>query len=380
MHSIYVHIPFCNRKCPYCDFASYKMEPDWQKYLELLLEEINLTDRRLTDPLDTVYFGGGTPSLLPVEFYFNILNKLTHETSYADNAEITIEANPGTMDKKWLAEASNAGINRLSIGVQSLHDTELQTLGRNHDSLISRQAIQEAQENGFKNISLDLIFGIPGQTIDSWRQTLSMAVDNKPDHISLYPLTISKDCSWDYEKNGHLPDEDLVADMYDAAFDILEGAGLWQYEISNFARPGYESRHNLNYWYGGNYVGLGVSAHSKIENTRYWNTMNLRDYEQSLKENLSPIKDSEQLGAELMLAEKLILNLRLNRGIDLDEFKAGIDSYSLVDYDTKFKDLADMGLININNDNISLTKRARFIANEVFVRLLPDQIESGKLL
>lgn len=371
MRSLYVHVPFCKSKCPYCDFTSFNIGVDTDKYLGFLLKELSFYREKFDLPIHSIYFGGGTPSILPAEFYMNFLRQLKGSIGVSEKAEVTLEANPGTIDRQWLSEIGQAGINRLSIGVQSFDDHELITLGRNHTAETAIKAIADAKHSGLNNISIDLMFGIPGQTVDSWKSTLNESVRQRPNHISIYPLTISGDCSWNFEKHGYLPDEDIVADMYADGCERLEEAGLAQYEISNFSTPGFECVHNLNYWAGGDYIGLGVSAHSKVEDTRFWNVTKFKEYESALLQGSVATDDSEKLDKELLLAEKLILQLRLNKGVDINHFieENGAGNFQL--FDSKLDELSQAGLIQIRDRNIRLTKRAKFMANHVFSELLP---------
>lgn len=372
MHSVYVHIPLCRKKCPYCDFVSFaKSQFNEEQYLKLLLEELNLRHKELGAGLTTIYFGGGTPSLLKPDFFSYFLSELGNLTSFSADIEISIEANPESISGENLSRLKNAGINRVSLGVQSFNDSELITLGRLHDSEKAWDTIGEARAAGFSGLSIDLIFGIPGQTMATWRSTLDRAVSSPIDHLSLYPLTISSDCSWKKETNGDLPDDDIVADMYGLACKSLESKGFLQYEISNFAQTGSECAHNLNYWECGDYLGVGAGAHSKIDDRRSWNTPRLDLYTQQILCGELPIEGAEVLDSETMTAEKLILNLRLNKGLDLLELEETSGSNELTRLLPKLKEMKNLGLIDMNSDNIRLTNKGRFIANEVFVELLP---------
>jgi oxygen-independent coproporphyrinogen-3 oxidase len=261
--SLYIHIPFCQRKCHYCSFVSYAgRENDMVNYIPALNRELIL--RLPGYKIRTLYFGGGTPSLLTIEQIKSILATV-NSICGTGIEETSLEANPGTVDIDYLRALRNSGINRLSLGIQSFNDSELDLLGRIHNSEQARQSIGYAREAGFDNLNLDIICGIPGQSLDSFKQTLTEAIAIKPEHISLYPLTLEEDTPmWHSIRSGKIsqPDADLAADQYELAEKLLDDAGFVHYEISNWAKPGFACRHNLVYWLCRPYIGAGVAAHS----------------------------------------------------------------------------------------------------------------------
>ncbi len=277
VHYLYIHIPFCIAKCDYCDFYSIPVgrsgaDGSWN-YVQSLLKEMDLR-RDIAGDLRTVYIGGGTPTLLSAEQVAAILSGVREIYSIVSGAEITIEANPGTVSERQFAALRETGINRVSIGLQSLSGPELCTLGRSHTVEDSFAAVSAARKAGFDNISLDLIYGIPGQYMDIWQDTMSMALELFPEHVSAYELTPEENTLL-HAKLARgvyaLPDESLVIEMYYAALEKMKAHGYLHYEISNFAKPGYESVHNLNYWDRGEYLGVGAGAHSFFKGNRTGN-------------------------------------------------------------------------------------------------------------
>ena len=357
---IYVHIPFCVRKCAYCDFLSFPAEQDLQRrYVDALLQEIRRTagQNAVTDSLteiSSVFLGGGTPSLLPAEWIAEILQELRRQFLVAQDAEITIEANPGTVDVEKLRTYRDAGINRISFGCQSFHDEELQLLGRIHTVREIRESVQLAREAGFANINLDLMSGLPGQTLSSWEDTLRQAIALQPEHISAYSLIIEEgtpfytvygensddslagsvrtNCSRPEEPRTALPDEETERLMYERTGEILAEAGYRQYEISNYAKEGYACRHNLGYWTGVPYYGFGLGASGylpekpagsnlpdafgKQQWIRYRNTCDIDGY----IDGTDRFDELQQLNPEDLQAEFMILGLRLTEGVEDAEF------------------------------------------------------------
>lgn len=371
--SIYIHIPFCRRRCGYCSFTSYSgREADIPAYASALLKEIRLRAYSGAD-VRTIYFGGGTPSLLPAGDIGRILKAIDEYYVLDDHAEITLEANPGTIDLKYLKSIRSAGINRLSLGVQSLDDAELRLLGRIHTSGEIMEAIQLARQAGFGNISLDFIYGIPGRTPERWREMLGEIVNLGARHLSLYALTLEEGTPMhDLVGMGEMPapDPDSAAGEYEMAEDVLEQAGYRQYEISNWALSGFESRHNLAYWLRTPYLGLGVAAHSFLDGKRIANTADLDAYLASLSQGDLPPQTVEAIGPETALSEAVILGLRLNRGVPADDIRRqfGIDLYGR--FAKEIDECVSLGLLERDGDVIRLTPRGRLLGNEVFMRFL----------
>jgi len=368
MLGLYIHFPFCLRKCGYCDFYSEEGRFDRiTAFLSALEREWNRYSQKpdtLGGVVDTVYFGGGTPSLLEPDQVGRVLEWIRPFVSKTGPPEITIEANPATVSPPKLDGYLNAGINRISIGVQSFDNRFLELLGRLHSAEEAEQTVRQARRAGFENISVDLIHAIPGQTPSDWKRTLEKAVSLSPDHLSAYTL------SWSYStplgkkiESGLLPkpDDDTAAEMWLLSSDVLCRAGFEQYEISNFARPGKRSRHNESYWTGKPYLGLGPSAHSLIGNKRFWNVYDVERYIGMLAQNRLPIEDQELLSPEDCKLERLAVGLRRKEGISVTELAIDVKKSSL---------LVANGLAQLHRDMLSLTTKGMLLADEIAVGLV----------
>ncbi len=375
--ALYIHIPFCRSKCKYCSFISYQSrEIDIPAYIIALKNELGLNSCDCN--IKSIYFGGGTPSLLSASQLADLLSFIKTHYSISEDAEITIEANPGTIDFAYLSSIRKAGINRLSIGVQSFIDTELAMLGRIHTATEAVNAITDARNAGFDNLNIDLIYGLPGQTIEDWKNNLLQALEVNPDHISLYALTLEHEepLLKDVEA-GKLPEisADTAASQYEIAENLLQKHGYKHYEISNWAKTGKKCRHNLVYWQGEEYLGLGVAAHSYIEKRRTGNTGNLDVYLTSLSQNyLPPLDIDEEIDNELKIAEAIILGLRICDGINLKGFEKRYDIDIIKHYETRISELINFELIENDKGYLSLTPHGRLLGNEVFWRFLPDKV------
>lgn len=324
----YIHIPFCNGgKCKYCSFISYPNLNLKDEYLNALTTQINTEYK--DDKLNTLYLGGGTPSLLKICELEKLINLFVLE----NNAEITVEINPETIDKQYFTELKAIGVNRLSIGAQTFNDSILKIIGRKHSAEQINIAVNLAKEAGFDNISLDFIYGLPQQTMEELVNDLNNAIELEIQHISLYGLKIEKGCNFYDNMPENLPNLDIQADMYLKAVDLLENNGFIHYEISNFSKQGFESNHNLNYWNNNNYYGFGCSASGYIEKTRYQMKCELEKY------IANPLKrDFEQeLSEQEILEEEIFLGLRKAEGISISNInqKFGIDFY------IKYKNIID---------------------------------------
>jgi len=374
MTSLYIHIPFCKKKCNYCDFVSYAGKEELiDDYVEALVEEIKtpsvltlfgllplVKGEKKRGGLKTIYFGGGTPTLLSSQHFEKILCSIP----YALSSEITIEANPGTADKAKLKELRQLGINRLSIGAQTFNDNHLKTLGRIHNSKQIHQAVEDARSAGFDNINLDLIFTLPGQTLKEWENDLKIAIDLNPNHLSTYNLMIESGTPF-FDQKISLSEE-LDAEMYEFTIDFLKGKGYKHYEISNFAKPGCECQHNLNYWKNGNYLGVGAGAHSHINGKRWANPDSVEAYINTPTSFL-PLSKGEN--AESALAdearggqrETLFLGLRLLAGLPVEQF-AG--------FEPEVAELLQDGLLTRENNHYQLSERGLFLANLVFEKFV----------
>jgi oxygen-independent coproporphyrinogen-3 oxidase len=373
--ALYIHMPFCLRKCRYCSFTSYEQrEADIPVYLESLKNE--LKQRSHGERVLSIYLGGGTPSLIPAREIEGLLLTINQRFNVDKVAEITMEANPGTFDEKYLKTIRNLGVNRLSLGVQSFKDSELTMLGRIHTAGEAKETVKFARSAGFDNLNIDLIYGLPGQTKADWQHSLKKALELASEHLSLYALTL------DYEtpmllaiKAGSLPeiDADLSADLYELAEDLLSKNGYIHYEISNWAKQGRECRHNLTYWQNLPYLGAGAAAHSCIDGHRTANTSDLDKYIAGFSAHTSWIPEmDEEISPELELAETVILGLRLGEGINKEYIKHRFDVNILEHYQRQIKEMADAGLLEQTNGHISLTRRGRLLSNEVFWRFLPE--------
>ncbi len=370
--ALYIHVPFCRRKCPYCSFVSYDhREADIPLYLSALKKE--LARRAGGECIRSIYFGGGTPSLFSVQYLGDLISAISSLFTIDEAAEITIEANPGTINRAYLTAIRELGVNRLSMGVQSLNDRELALLGRIHTAAEARYAVQHARSSGFDNLSMDLIYGLPGQTLSDWQRTLDEAITMRPEHLSLYSLTLEEDTPmWEAIKEGSLPelDPDDSADHYELAEDLLAAQGYRHYEISNWATAGRECRHNLTYWRNMPYLGVGVAAHSCSGGHRLANTNSLDKYMDDFSGKSAPALD-EEINPAMELAETIILGLRLSEGIDPDAIRRRFGIDILAHYRHQIEEMVDAGLLEQADGHIKLTRRGRLLSNEVFWRFLP---------
>ena len=390
---LYVHIPFCKTKCHYCDFNTYQgIEGLMEPFLPALTAEIECWGETLAHPaVKSVFFGGGTPSYLPAGYIEKMLASIQTSFQVSPGAEITIEANPGDLDAAACAGIIGQGVNRLSIGVQSLDNDLLNLLGRRHDADQAVQAFQTARQAGFDNVNLDLMYGLPNQSMDQWRQTLDTLIGLAPEHISLYALTIEEGTPMHrWLEDGKIPDpdSDLAADMYQYARESLASAGYHHYEISNWSLPGRACEHNVVYWENGPYLGVGPGAHSHLGDYRFWTVLSPRDYnskasgwgyaeiqpidelvEAALK-NVPTLGGWEHLSLETTCSETMFLGLRLLDGLDLSE----ASSLTGVDLAKKFQapiqECIDLGLLEQDGDCLKLTGSAYLIANQAFIRFL----------
>ena len=392
--ALYIHIPFCETKCPYCDFNTYsQIEPLMSGYVVALLREIELWGDLLNHPtVRTVFFGGGTPSYLPSEDISQIMQSANSAFKIETEAEVTLESNPGDFTSHKLTKYLESGINRLSIGVQTFDDQLLGVLGRRHTAQDAMDAYRMAKDAGFDNISIDLMYGLPDQTLEGWKSTLKKALELQPPHISMYCLTLEEGTPLEaWVRLGKMsdPDPDLAADMYEATKDTMRDAGYRHYEISNWALEGLESRHNLIYWRTEPYIGVGPGAHSYLGDTRFANLKQPREYISRLTNaaggksdldnanlddlkmiiDLVPIVDTtEHIDRRLAMAETLMMGLRLDDGISIPDFNARFNQTPTEAYESIIADLTNLGLLKTSNNRLLLTPRGRILGNEVFSR------------
>lgn len=328
---VYIHIPFCVNKCPYCDFYSIKYNKYNNKsnlenqYFEALVHEINSYKKKSEKYkllVDTIYFGGGTPSIVESHNLKIILNTIKNVFKLK-KPEITLEANPGGLDEKYLIKLKKIGINRLSFGLQSANDDELYLLGRLHTSQEAKNIIKTAQKLGFKNISVDLMLGLPNQTLDKIKNSLNFIKELSINHVSAYILQIEKNTIFNQKSViDKLPDEDLISEIYLYVVDELKKIGLNQYEVSNFAKSSFESNHNLKYWNQEEYIGFGAAAHSFLNNKRYYLENNIYKYiGMTQNKSFNYIDEDNNINNSNIINEYIFLKLRTNSGIDINEFK-----------------------------------------------------------
>lgn len=369
---LYLHFPYCISKCPYCDFNSYQLKEDNQisSYISALYQEINVYSRKLKKSnITTIYFGGGTPTILTGIQISNILIFCKDKFTVDKNAEITIEANPGTLDGEKLKLLIESGINRLSLGAQSFNDLFLKKLGRIHNTQDITDSYYLAREIGFGNINIDIMFALPDQTTEDLQVTLKKAVSLKPDHLSLYNLTIKRGTEY-YEKHKRgklkLPNEDEEFDMYNWAIKFLEESGFEHYEISNFARPYKRSMHNLIYWQNKPYLGIGAGAYSFIKGYRYMNYESPARYVKEMMSGKLPVDNGEKLSLRKRMIETIILGLRTKDGVGYIKFKArfGVNLNDI--FSEQVIKSVNLGLLQKDDYRIKLTKKGIFLANTVF--------------
>lgn len=361
--ALYIHIPFCLKKCLYCDFYSIVTdERQIDRYVNAICIELTMRHSQATT-IETIYIGGGTPSLLNKTHISRLIDCIETNYNLSPHCETTIEVNPLTLNYEKASWLLDKGFNRISIGIQSLKDSELTTLGRIHTAKDGIDAIRIAKEAGFDNLSVDLLYGIPNQKLNDWLQTLNQIVELNPKHLSIYELTPhSGTVFYDKIQRGlmSLPPEDLIEQMYLNAIEILKTAGYEHYEISNFALANYRCRHNINYWSRGTYLGIGASAHSFDGRMRFSNTSHLKRYMEALESNQTPIEELFILTKEDALKESVFLGLRLSDGID-----RGL----LSSRQQTLMELTKERLIELVGDRFRLTGRGMLLSNEIILRL-----------
>jgi oxygen-independent coproporphyrinogen-3 oxidase len=383
--SIYVHFPFCKSRCSYCDFNTYAGCEDLiPEYIQALLKEIQVTNELLgnIDPVHTLYFGGGTPSIIPESFLECVIEGIYSNFCIDPDSENTIELNPTPLNQKYLSALRDMGFNRVSIGMQSAHSSELVVLGRRHRHKDLETAFEFARAAGFSNINLDLIYGFPTQTLESFAGSLRSALKLEPEHMSLYGLGLHEGTKlYEQIQRGVLPapDDDLAADMYQYASDVLRNEGFQQYEISNWARDErYYSRHNMQYWYNGNYIGFGAGAHSHYKSNRWENVKTIKEYICRAKaaSNYPPFASGKHELTEMdEIQETMIMGLRLTQeGINLQSFKERFGKSIYAVYKKEINELISKGLIEISGKDeekkLRLTAKARILGNQVFEKFV----------
>lgn len=370
---LYVHIPFCVRKCQYCDFLSGPSDEETKdRYIEALLKEIRAAEHTEDYEIVSVFIGGGTPSALKAEAIASIMRTLQEKFFFCEDAEVTIEANPGTVDLEKLTIYRNVGINRLSLGLQSTDAEELKLLGRIHSYEEFLKSYEWAREAGFSNINIDLMFAIPGQTGEAWRQHLYQVAELNPEHISAYSLIIEEGTPF-AEQNLDLPDEDTEYQMYEDTAEILERYGYRQYEISNYAKQGYMCRHNAGYWQRREYLGFGLGASSLYRGMRFSNTRRMQEY---LKESRNPDqirKDVTVLLRNERIEEFMFLGLRMTEGISEKKFEENFDVRLMDVYGNILQKYEETGFMEHIETKWRLTRKGIHVSNHILADFLLDE-------
>lgn len=368
---LYIHIPFCQQKCNYCDFNSFKSSAsERSNYIDALIKEIFMQGPSYKDYLvDSIFIGGGTPSILDRRQIIRISKALEDNFSIASDVEFTIELNPNSVNLEKFKAYKEAGINRLSFGGQSFNDKELKDLGRIHQASDIFTAIKLAKSIGFKNISLDLMLGIPGQSLESLKDSLKKAMSLDLKHLSVYSLILEAGTNlYDMATRTNklnLPDETLERDMYHFTKNFLKDFGFYQYEISNFSKEGFESRHNLKYWSFEDYLGLGLSSSSKIGNKRFANVDGLCSYIKALENNLLPVKEKEVLTRQDQINEYIFMGLRKTVGFSYKKLEEIFSLDFLSVYKNEIEKNLNLGLIDVDDNYLRLTEKGLDLANQV---------------
>lgn len=373
MLGIYVHVPFCSSRCSYCDFATAPYdERSATRYLAALEGELEAAALYVGKArADTLYLGGGTPPVLGAEPLSRVLTAAANYFPVAPGAEVTCEANPETLSPEILDALAGAGVNRLSLGMQTFDAATLAILGRRHEPMEAEDTYWRARAKGFENVSLDMMYGLPGQNRRGWTADLRRALALKPEHVSIYALTLEPDAKLFRERAAYVfPGDDEQAAMYYDALELLAAGGLVQYELSNFARPGRECRHNLKYWRDEEYLGFGPSAASRWRGGRYRNPRDLDEYCADAATGRWPLANPEPSDPYREMRTAVVLGLRLTAGIDAAAFEERTGVNPKVYYKNELAEFAAAGLVTVDGDNVRLSHRGLFLSDEVFSRLI----------
>ena len=368
---LYIHIPFCRSRCSYCDFATGIYErPLAERYVKALVKEIEAWDEVSPRPVDTIYFGGGTPSLLSPAQVGAILETVQSRFDVESGAEVTMEMNPGTVTPESVAEFRRHGINRASFGAQTFDDRELARLGRSHTTEDTTNTFQLLRDAGFDNVSFDLIAGLPGQTVSGWQYNLDRALALRPEHLSFYLLEVHEGTPLaEHIRKGIQPhpDDELAAEMYELMLERANASGYEHYEISNLCLPGYESRHNTKYWIGAPYYGFGCSAHSFDGKDRRWsNERDVARYVELIEQQENPIVEQVKLTPDEVRAEAVFLGMRMMRGVSVKQYQRMFGVDLRTEHRTDLERFRDAGLIEFDGDLLRLTSSGALLSNEVF--------------
>ena len=375
---VYIHIPFCRQKCSYCDFLSWPQhEGSIPAYVEGLVREIGLYRGVLANrQVSTVFFGGGTPSLLSGAEVSTILRAIKSVSDLSPGAEISLEANPETLWEEKVQQYAAAGVNRLSIGLQSTHPHLLQSIGRMHSVEDFYKSVEWSRRAGIQNINGDLIFGIPGQRLGDWKESLTELAELKLPHLSCYGLTYEEGTPLTSQMEGGLVvpvEEDSEWRMFRHGIEWLQSRGYTHYEISNYALPGFECRHNINYWENGEYIGLGAGAHGFYDESRRENATSLKDYLKLILENEKPIIHQQRVSKNASINETCFLGLRMMKGISVENFQQRYGLSLMEAYPEELPRLMDRGLLEYVDGHVRLTKKGIDLSNLVFEALLLDE-------
>ncbi|ADH99873.1 radical SAM family heme chaperone HemW [Salisediminibacterium selenitireducens] len=374
--AIYIHIPFCEQICHYCDFNKFylKSQPV-DEYVEDLITEMGIyaDEHDEKEPVQSVYIGGGTPTSMSEKQLAKVIHDVRELFPLSESCEFTVEANPGSCDASMMKGLYNAGVNRLSIGVQTFDETLLSAINRDHEPGDAQKTVDMAREAGITNLSIDLMFGLPGQTMEQWKQTLKAALSLPITHISAYSLKIEpKTVFYQMQKKRQLrlPDEDLEADMFEELVANAKRTGFQHYEISNFAKPGFESRHNLVYWDNCEYYGFGAGAHGYLNGKRYANHGPLPKYMKAVSAGERPKREEHQVSSDAQKEEFMFMGLRKMAGVSLDDFEARYHTTMEETFPGVLEALKGDGLITVKDRQVSLTGDGQLLANHVFEKFL----------
>ena len=371
---LYVHIPFCEKKCLYCDFLSFSAEDDLHKaYVDKLIEEIRVQAKNYSDyQISSIFIGGGTPSVIKAVYISNIMSAIYEAFIVESLAEVTIECNPGTVDIDKLLVYKQSGINRISVGLQSTVDKELQHLGRVHTYADFLYSYEKIRESGYKNVNIDLMSALPWQTLDSWKSTLKKVVMLKPEHISAYSLIIEEGTEFSKiygspEGRKFLPTEEVERDMYHSTIDILKNYGYERYEISNYAKPGYESKHNIGYWTGEEYLGFGIGASSYVYGRRFHVEKDIKKYlDINMKRDIMPLyQNIHELSTKEKMEEFMFLGLRLTKGVLVTDFYDRFGMELIDVFEKPIQKNISFGLLKYENLYLRLTDKGLDLSNRV---------------
>jgi len=371
---LYVHIPFCEKKCLYCDFLSFSAEDDLHKaYVDKLIEEIRVQAKNYSDyQISSIFIGGGTPSVIKAVYISNIMSAIYEAFIVESLAEVTIECNPGTVDIDKLLVYKQSGINRISVGLQSSVDKELQHLGRVHNYADFLYSYEKIRESGYKNVNIDLMSALPWQTLDSWKSTLKKVVMLKPEHISAYSLIIEEGTEFSKiygspEGRKFLPTEEVEREMYHSTIDILKNYGYERYEISNYAKLGYESKHNIGYWTGEEYLGFGIGASSYVYGRRFHVEKDIKKYlDINMKRDIMPLyQNIHELSTKEKMEEFMFLGLRLTKGVLVTDFYDRFGMELIDVFEKPIQKNISFGLLKYENLYLRLTDKGLDLSNRV---------------